>query len=619
MRRFEGQTSAVWSAAFSPDGSIVLAGGKDGILRLGKTNSSEVLVPLLGHEAQSPISCVAFSSDGRRAVTGSIDRTLIVWDLDSKQVVRQLDAQAGAIRRAAFLPGGTRVAYGTQDGGLAVWDLETGQRLHAIQSGVCHSGLAVLPGGTIATADADGVVRIWQPSLTVAMARKLAGDGQSEEALAQYHKAIGDRPDDARLRIERGRLLAELGRSSEADADFSRAAQLAPDNPQLFVDAGWWMAGPYVLDLKTRTPIEQDASLSPSTPPPTSGQEPRRWVRVPTGMQGLVALNPLSKAEDKNITCFALAIVHSVTQREVVMVVGSDDGGRFWLNGRQVLDSPRFTAAEHFAIGVTLQPGRNTILAKVFNEGGPHQFFLRISEAPADFLRVHVGRKEWQSAVRDYASELIRDPSLRDGSFFGEGGTAFAELGQWKDATTAFQRALAVSPENYWAYYNRLHAYLAVGDLASYRRVYQQVIARFGAKTDLGMSNNLAWLAALVPDAVEKSTRYDELVRRARTIVDAKNTPWTYLNTFGALLYRAGKYDSAVKFLNRSIQHPKNSGSVFDYVFLAMAAHRLRQADAQNALTKANELALVGSLPWNERVEVRALLAEAELKLGGAR
>ncbi len=621
VRRFEGQACAVWCAAFSPDGSRVLTGGHDGILRVGNTTSSEALVPHVGHKAGASIWSVAFSSDGRRAVTGSHDGTLIVWNLDSGQVVRQLDAQAGWIRCAAFLPGGRRVVCGTQNGTLAVWDLETGERLRAFRNGICHSGIALLPGGEIATADADGLVRIWQFSQPIARARNLAANGQTERALAPYQRAIADHPGDARLNIERGRLLAELGRSSRADADFSRAAQLAPDNPQLFVDAGWWVAGPYKLDLKTQTPIEQDASPSPSTPPPRSGEEPRQWVRAPTKMQGLVALKPISRTDERNVACYALAIVHSVTQRDVVMVVGTDDGGRFWLNGRQVLDSPRRSEAKQYAIEASLQPGRNTILAKVVNEGGLHRFFLRISDAPADFLRAHVGRKEWQSAIRDYSSELLRDPSLRDPSVFSQGGVAFAELGQWKEATIAFKRCVDLTSGSYWARHDLLISYLAEGDLASYRRLCRETIETLGKKPDALLANNLAWLAALIPDAVATRHDYDELLLLARKVVDTKDAPWIYLNTFGALLYRAGKYESAVNFLNRSIRNPKNEGSAFDYVFLAMAAHRLRHPDDRKALKRATELAGKPSPSWNNRAELRVLLDEAkrELELPPAR
>ena len=393
LRRFEGQPCLVAAVAFSPDGSRVLAGGDDGILRLGKMASREPLEPLSGHDRDRRIWSVAFSPDGHRAVTGSSDLSVVVWDLDHKLVLHRLSVKGeGWVRAVAFLPDGNRVAFGTQSGNLAVWDLESGDRRHAVRIPACHAALAILPGGGLATADDDGMIRAWRPSAEIARAREWAGSSQGDRALAEYRKAIAAQPDDARLLIERGRLLAELGRIAEADADFSRAAQLSPDNSQLFLDTGWWVAGSYSLDLKTPGPIELDVDDFPAKPPPPSGTEPRRWQRVPTTMYDLVEMRAISQSDDKNVTCYALAFVYSVTERNIVLLIGADDQARVWLNELEFLESPQFSPPENYAIGATLRAGRNTILAKVFNQGGGHGLFLRISDSPRDLLRVRVGR-----------------------------------------------------------------------------------------------------------------------------------------------------------------------------------------------------------------------------------
>jgi len=616
IRRFAAQISPVESVALSADGRRVLTGASDGVVRLGKMDSGDALEQLFGHDRDLGILAAAFSPDGRRAVTGSNDGSLIVWDLNRKQAVRRLRVDGeGWVRSVAFLPDGERVVFGTQHGTLAVWDPETGDRRHAIRSERCHSALAVLPGGGIATANDDGIVRIWQPSADIGRARMRTAAGQRDEALSAYGRAILAHPDDPRLLIERGRLFAELGNFSAADVDLARAARLAPDNPQLFLDAGWWVAGPYSLGLSTPGPIETHPADFPAAPPSPSGQEPRQWRRVGTTINDLVEMTEISKGYDKNVACYALGFVHSVTERDVVVLVGTDDEARLWLNGQQVLEASHFFPQEHFAIPAILQAGRNTILAKVVNQGGSHGLFLRISEAPQDFLLAHLARKEWDNAARDYKRALGGEPSIRDGRFFAGGGTAFAELGRWNDATPALQRALEFAPEDFWSYYNLLHSCMAQGDSASYRRVYQQVVARFEGKTDPGMLSNLAWLGALIPGAVEPKSRYAELVRRAKKITDTKQAAASYLSTYGALLYRAGQYPSAVNFLTRSIRDPKNTASALDYAFLAMATNRLKQGDAQGALRRARELASRPVPSWEKRVELKALLAEAEADL----
>jgi tetratricopeptide (TPR) repeat protein len=251
----------------------------------------------------------------------------------------------------------------------------------------------------------------------------------------------------------------------------------------------------------------------------------------------------------------------------------------------------------------------------VVNQGGAPGLFLRISDAPRDFLRAHAVQKGWNSAVRDYALALAREPSTRAPGVFSDGGVALAELGRWKEAAIAFNRLIEFAPANYWGYHDLFHVSLALGDREAYRRAYKQALERFGTNTDPGISRNLVPLAILTPDTMESKTAYDDLLRRARTMIDTKNVDWRSLSLYGSLLYRAGQSQSAVNFLNRSMRDPKNHGSALDYVFMAMAAHRLKQAGDETALKRAVELANNPSLDWTERVALRALIKEAETEL----
>ena len=61
-----------------------------------------------------------------------------------------------------------------------------------------------------------------------------------------------------------------------------------------------------------------------------------------------------------------------------------------------------------------------------------------------------------------------------------------------------------------------------------------------------------------------------------------------YLNTRGAVLYRAGRHAEAVKVLREGMALHPQGGEFHDWVFLALAEHRLGHADAaRDAATKA--------------------------------
>lgn len=65
-------------------------------------------------------------------------------------------------------------------------------------------------------------------------ARRLAGAGQTAQALAVIDKALADKPKDAELRFQRGVLLTDLGRSTEAHAVFTAMSQEFPELPDPF-------------------------------------------------------------------------------------------------------------------------------------------------------------------------------------------------------------------------------------------------------------------------------------------------------------------------------------------------------------------------------------------------
>ena len=412
--------------------------------------------------------------------------------------------------------------------------------------------------------------------------------------------------------IERGRLLAELSRASEADADFAHAVQIAPDNLQLFLNAGWWVAGPYPKDLKSPA-LESDPAANPSQPPPASGGEPRYWRSVLTETLGFVDLGKPFNAE--NIAAYAMSMVYSATNRDVVFLIGTDDAGCVWLNGRLLFDSPVFTAADSSAVIATLEAGRNSIVAKVANDTGPHSLNLRISDAPADFTRGYARSGKSAQAADACRKALALEPGNSDPRFLEAGAQAFFELGRWKEAAAVQERVVALDAASWGKQMYLSYCYLAGGDLKAYRRLCEETLKRYGKDRDLVhkdrfLANNVVSQATLIPDAVRD---YSELLEIGRKLVDKNEPGGNNFNTYGSILYRARRYKPALTFLQKSIDAQKGTGNAHDWVFTAMARHKSRQPGASEALERARSLAK-GVGGWRG-VELRALLAEAEMQL----
>src|SRR5262249_44921804 len=69
---------SVSHVAYAPDGKLVLSGGTSGVLNLRDSTSAEVEKAIA---TETPITAVAFSTHGGRAVSGASDGTISIWDV----------------------------------------------------------------------------------------------------------------------------------------------------------------------------------------------------------------------------------------------------------------------------------------------------------------------------------------------------------------------------------------------------------------------------------------------------------------------------------------------------------------------------------------------------------
>jgi len=115
----------VFSVAFSPDGTRIASGSVDTTVRLWDTRTGQPIGQPLHHD--DTVTSVAFSPDGTRLASGSWDKTVRLWDTRTGQPIGQPLHHDDTVTSVAFSADGTRLASGSWDKTIRLWDTRTGQ------------------------------------------------------------------------------------------------------------------------------------------------------------------------------------------------------------------------------------------------------------------------------------------------------------------------------------------------------------------------------------------------------------------------------------------------------------------------------------------------------------
>jgi dipeptidyl aminopeptidase/acylaminoacyl peptidase len=116
-----GHDGFVRSAAFSPDGSRIVTASLDKTARIWDAASAKEIAVLRGHG--DDVNSAAFSPDGSRIVTASEDKTARIWDAASAREIAVLGRRDDSVRSAAFSPDGSRIVTASNDKTARIWDV----------------------------------------------------------------------------------------------------------------------------------------------------------------------------------------------------------------------------------------------------------------------------------------------------------------------------------------------------------------------------------------------------------------------------------------------------------------------------------------------------------------
>ncbi len=118
------------TAAFSPDGTQIAIGYRNGPARLWNVFSESTEAELSVFLHGGPATRVTFSPDGKLLATGGWSHEAILWDVETRTVHFTFKHE-DTVRVVLFSPDGRHLATGSVDTTTKLWDVETGRQFRS--------------------------------------------------------------------------------------------------------------------------------------------------------------------------------------------------------------------------------------------------------------------------------------------------------------------------------------------------------------------------------------------------------------------------------------------------------------------------------------------------------
>ncbi|MDZ8051700.1 MAG: protein kinase domain-containing protein [Aulosira sp. ZfuVER01] len=156
-----GHSGSIYSLAFSVNGETLISGSADKSIKIWNLQTGALKNTLNLHSDE--VNSVAISSDDQTLVSGSKDGNIKIVYLPIGNLKTTLPKSQNSVNSVAISPDGKTLVSGGEDKKIKIWDLQTGELTNTL-NGHTKSVMpvAISPDGqTIASGSVDNTIKIW--------------------------------------------------------------------------------------------------------------------------------------------------------------------------------------------------------------------------------------------------------------------------------------------------------------------------------------------------------------------------------------------------------------------------------------------------------------------------
>ena len=121
---FEGYDNGIYSIAINSSGEKIAAGSKLGDIYITDINKQEIVKTIKA--GRQVIISLDFASSKNILASGSYDRTVRIYNIDSSKTLNEFSLFSDTIRGVVLNNSGTKVLAGSDDGNILIYDLSSG-------------------------------------------------------------------------------------------------------------------------------------------------------------------------------------------------------------------------------------------------------------------------------------------------------------------------------------------------------------------------------------------------------------------------------------------------------------------------------------------------------------